>query len=45
MEAETHPCRLQVVLQGLADNSRILHGDGWAREVLVSYFCLEEKKV
>lgn len=43
-EAETHPCWLQIVLQGLADHSRVLHGDGWAREILVSYFGLQEKK-
>lgn len=32
------------MLQGLADDSRILNGDGWAGEILVSYFSLTEKK-
>lgn len=44
-EADIHPCRLQVVLQWLADDSRVLHGDGWAREILVSYFGLNKKSV
>ena len=42
---DTHPCWLQVVLQWLADNPRVLHGDGWAREILVSYFGLKKGKV
>lgn len=43
-EGDSHPCRLQIVLQRLADDSRVLHGDGWAREILVSYFGLKQKE-
>lgn len=42
-EVDTHPCWLQVVLQWLADNSRVLHGDSRAREILLSYFCLRKQ--
>lgn len=42
-EVDTHPCWLQVVLQWLADNSRVLHGDRRAREILLSYFSLRKQ--
>lgn len=43
-ENKTYSGWFQVVLQRLADDSCVLHGDSWAGEILVSNFGLRQKK-